>query len=467
MTKNTKKPWQGRFSGETDKFVEDFTSSIEFDKRLYKYDIQGSVAHSMMLNSIGVLDDKELKLILSSLESIQEKIENNEVEWKESLEDIHMHIENELINMIGDSAKKIHTGRSRNDQVATDMRLYVRDEIINVHENIIFLQKTLVNLAEKYTKSIIPGFTHLQVAQPVNFGFIMMAWFFMLERDKSRFLDSYKRVNISPLGAGALSGSSHNLDREYVAKLLEFDAITDNSLDSVSDRDFIIEFIGNSSLLMSHLSRFSEEIILWASTIYNFVELNDKVCTGSSIMPQKKNPDVLELIRGKTGTVYGQLVNILTIMKAQPFAYNRDNQEDKPALFNCVDTVISSIRAMNICLENLKLNEDITKLSAKKGYSTATDFADYLVKKDVPFRDAHEIVGNVVAMAIKKGKELDELSLIDLKSVSPVINKDIFGFLNIEGSVDSKKTAGGTALEEVEKQIKKAKDIIKEYEQDL
>ena len=328
MTKNTKKPWQGRFSGETDKFVEDFTSSIEFDKRLYKYDIQGSVAHSMMLNSIGVLDDKELKLILSSLESIQEKIENNEVEWKESLEDIHMHIENELINMIGDSAKKIHTGRSRNDQVATDMRLYVRDEIINVHENINFLQKTLVNLAEKYTKSIIPGFTHLQVAQPVNFGFIMMAWFFMLERDKSRFLDSYKRVNISPLGAGALSGTSHNLDREYVAKLLEFDGITDNSLDSVSDRDFIIEFIGNSSLLMSHLSRFSEEIILWASTIYNFVELNDKVCTGSSIMPQKKNPDVLELIRGKTGTVYGQLVNILTIMKAQPFAYNRDNQED-------------------------------------------------------------------------------------------------------------------------------------------
>ena len=467
MTKNTKKPWQGRFSGETDKFVEDFTSSIEFDKRLYKYDIQGSVAHSMMLNSIGVLDDKELKLILSSLESIQEKIENNEVEWKESLEDIHMHIENELINMIGDSAKKIHTGRSRNDQVATDMRLYVRDEIINVHENIIFLQKTLVNLAEKYTKSIIPGFTHLQVAQPVNFGFIMMAWFFMLERDKSRFLDSYKRVNISPLGAGALSGSSHNLNREYVAKLLEFDGITDNSLDSVSDRDFIIEFIGNSSLLMSHLSRFSEEIILWASTIYNFVDLDDKVCTGSSIMPQKKNPDVLELIRGKTGTVYGQLVNILTIMKAQPFAYNRDNQEDKPALFNCVDTVISSIRAMNICLENLKLNEDIAKLSAKKGYSTATDFADYLVKKDVPFRDAHEIVGNVVAMAIKKGKELDELSLNDLKSVSPVINEDIFEFLNIEGSVDSKKTAGGTALEEVEKQIIKAKDIIKEYEQDL
>ena len=392
MTKNTKKPWQGRFSGETDKFVESFTSSIAFDKRLYEYDIQGSEAHSMMLNSIGILSDKELKDILSALEKIREKIEKDGVVWKDSLEDIHMHIEHELIEMIGDTAKKIHTGRSRNDQVATDIRLYVRNEIINTHESIIILQKTLIKLAEKYSKSIIPGFTHLQVAQPVTFGFIMMSWFFMLERDKSRFLDSYKRVNISPLGAGALSGSSHKLDREYTAKLLEFDGITDNALDSVSDRDFIVEFISNSSLLMSHLSRFSEEIIIWASTMYNFVDLDDKVCTGSSIMPQKKNPDVLELIRGKTGTIYGQLVNILTIMKAQPFAYNRDNQEDKPALFNCVDTIIMSMQAMNICLENLKLNENTTKISAKKGYSTATDFADYLVKKDFQFRDAHEIV---------------------------------------------------------------------------
>ena len=401
MTKNTKKPWQGRFSGETDKFVESFTSSIAFDKRLYEYDIQGSEAHSMMLNSIGILSDKELKDILSALEKIREKIEKDGVVWKDSLEDIHMHIEHELIEMIGDTAKKIHTGRSRNDQVATDIRLYVRNEIINTHESIIILQKTLIKLAEKYSKSIIPGFTHLQVAQPVTFGFIMMSWFFMLERDKSRFLDSYKRVNISPLGAGALSGSSHKLDREYTAKLLEFDGITDNALDSVSDRDFIVEFISNSSLLMSHLSRFSEEIIIWASTMYNFVDLDYKVCTGSSIMPQKKNPDVLELIRGKTGTIYGQLVNILTIMKAQPFAYNRDNQEDKPALFNCVDTIIMSMQAMNICLENLKLNEKTTKISAKKGYSTATDFADYLVKKDVPFRDAHEIVGKVVAYAVK------------------------------------------------------------------
>ena len=464
MAKNTKKPWQGRFSGKTDKFVEGFTSSIDFDHRLYEYDIQGSVAHSMMLNSIGILNNTELKKILSALEKVKKKIESGKMVWKDSLEDIHMHIEHELIELIGDTAKKIHTGRSRNDQVATDIRLYVRDEIINVHESIIVLQKTLITLAEKYSKSIIPGFTHLQVAQPVTFGFIMMAWFFMLERDKARYIDSYKRVNISPLGAGALSGSSHQLDRDYTAKLLEFDGSTDNALDSVSDRDFIVEFISNSSLLMSHLSRFSEEIIIWCSTMYNFVDLDDKVCTGSSIMPQKKNPDVLELIRGKTGTVYGQLVNILTIMKAQPFAYNRDNQEDKPALFSCVDTVIMSVQAMNICFENLKLNENIAKNSAKKGYSTATDFADYLVKKQIPFRDAHEIVGKTVAYAVSKKLDLDELSMKDFKSFSSLIEEDIFDFLNVEGSVNSKQTSGGTSYEQVKSQIRKAKKIIKEYE---
>ena len=464
MAKNTKKPWQGRFSGKTDKFVEGFTSSIDFDHRLYEYDIQGSVAHSMMLNSIGILNNTELKKILAALEKVKKKIESGKMVWKDSLEDIHMHIEHELIELIGDTAKKIHTGRSRNDQVATDIRLYVRDEIINVHESIIVLQKTLITLAEKYSKSIIPGFTHLQVAQPVTFGFIMMAWFFMLERDKARYIDSYKRVNISPLGAGALSGSSHQLDRDYTAKLLEFDGSTDNALDSVSDRDFIVEFISNSSLLMSHLSRFSEEIIIWCSTMYNFVDLDDKVCTGSSIMPQKKNPDVLELIRGKTGTVYGQLVNILTIMKAQPFAYNRDNQEDKPALFSCVDTVIMSVQAMNICFENLKLNENIAKNSAKKGYSTATDFADYLVKKQIPFRDAHEIVGKTVAYAVSKKLDLDELSMKDFKSFSSLIEEDIFDFLNVEGSVNSKQTSGGTSNEQVKIQIRKAKKIIKEYE---
>lgn len=464
MAKNTKKPWQGRFSEETDKFVESFTSSIDFDKRLYSYDIQGTVAHSMMLNSIGILSDSELKEILSALVKVERKIEKDQIIWEDSLEDIHMHIEHELIELIGDTAKKIHTGRSRNDQVATDIRLYVRDEIIEVFDNIVLLQKTLIKLAEKYSNVIIPGFTHLQVAQPITFAFMMMAWFFMLERDKSRFIDSYKRVNISPLGAGALSGSSHKLDRVYVAKLLEFDSVTDNALDSVSDRDFIVEFISNSSLLMSHLSRFSEEIIIWCSTMYNFVELEDKVCTGSSIMPQKKNPDVLELIRGKTGSVYGQLMNILTIMKAQPFAYNRDNQEDKPALFASVDTVLMCLNAMNICLENLNLNEKITEISSKKGYSTATDFADYLVKKNTPFRDAHEIVGKAVGYAISKKIGLDELTLKEFQEISPLIEEDIFDCLNVKGSVNSKKTIGGTSFKEVKRQIKVAKNIIKEYE---
>ena len=464
MTKNTKKPWQGRFSEETDKFVESFTSSIDFDKRLYSYDIQGTVAHSMMLKSIGILSDSELKEILSALVKVEKKIEKDQIVWEDSLEDIHMHIEHELIELIGDTAKKIHTGRSRNDQVATDIRLYVRDEIIEVFDNIVLLQKTLIKLADKYSNSIIPGFTHLQIAQPITFGFIMMAWFFMLERDKSRFIDSYKRVNISPLGSGALSGSSHELDRNYVAELLEFDSVTDNALDSVSDRDFIIEFISNSSLLMSHLSRFSEEIIIWCSTMYNFVELEDKVCTGSSIMPQKKNPDVLELIRGKTGSVYGQLMNILTIMKAQPFAYNRDNQEDKPALFTSVDTVLMCLNAMNVCLENLNLNEEITEISSKKGYSTATDFADYLVKRNVPFRDAHEIVGKAVGYAISKKVGLEELTLKEYQDISSKIEEDIFDYLNIKGSVDSKKTIGGTSPEEVKRQIKVAKNIIKEYE---
>ena len=464
MAKNTKKPWQGRFSEETDKFVESFTSSIDFDKRLYSYDIQGTVAHSMMLNSIGILSDSELKEILSALVKVERKIEKDQIIWEDSLEDIHMHIEYELIELIGDTAKKIHTGRSRNDQVATDIRLYVRDEIIEVFDNIVLLQKTLIKLAEKYSNVIIPGFTHLQVAQPITFAFMMMAWFFMLERDKSRFIDSYKRVNISPLGAGALSGSSHELDRAYVAKLLEFDSVTDNALDSVSDRDFIVEFISNSSLLMSHLSRFSEEIIIWCSTMYNFVELEDKVCTGSSIMPQKKNPDVLELIRGKTGSVYGQLMNILTIMKAQPFAYNRDNQEDKPALFASVDTVLMCLNAMNICLENLNLNEKITEISSKKGYSTATDFADYLVKKNTPFRDAHEIVGKAVGYAISKKIGLEELTLKEFQEISPLIEEDIFDCLNVKGSVNSKKTIGGTSFKEVKRQIKVAKNIIKEYE---
>ena len=462
MAKKTKKPWQGRFTKKTHQFVEKFTSSINIDNRLASYDIWGTEAHVKMLNEVGILTNAELKKILSALNKVEKKIQDGKMKWNDSLEDIHMHIESELISLIGDTAKKVHTGRSRNDQIATDMRLYLRDEIIDVVESIIILQKKIINLAEKYQNSMMPGFTHLQVAQPVTFGFVLMAWFFMLERDKERFTFSFGRVNLCPLGSAALSGSSHKLNRKYVAKFLGFDGITDNALDSVSDRDFVIDFISNSSILMSHLSRFSEEIIIWCSTIYNFIELDDAVCTGSSIMPQKKNPDVLELVRGKTGTVYGQLVNILTIMKAQPFAYNRDNQEDKKALFECGDTILNSLSAMSICIDSIHLNEDITKDAAKKGYSTATDFADYLVNNKVPFRDAHEIVGKAVAFAIKNNLELDEISLEDLRKFSPEIKKDIFKVLSIEGSVDSKKTAGGTSSSEVKKQIEKAKKLVNE-----
>ena len=462
MAKKTKKPWQGRFTKKTHQFVEKFTSSIHIDNRLASYDIWGTEAHVKMLNEVGILTNAELKKILAALKKVEKKIHDGKMKWDDSLEDIHMHIESELISLIGNAAKKVHTGRSRNDQIATDMRLYLRDEIIDIVESIIILQKKIINLAEKYQNSIMPGFTHLQVAQPVTFGFILMAWFFMLERDKERFTFSFGRVNLCPLGAAALSGSSHKLNRKYVAKFLGFDGVTDNSLDSVSDRDFVIDFISNSSILMSHLSRFAEEIIIWCSTMYNFIELDDEVCTGSSIMPQKKNPDVLELIRGKTGTVYGQLVNILTIVKAQPFAYNRDNQEDKKALFDCGDTVLNSLSAMSICIDSIYLNEDITKEAAKKGYSTATDFADYLVNKKVPFRDAHEIVGKAVAFAIKNNLNLDEIPFENLKNFSPVIKKDIFKVLSIKGSVDSKKTLGGTSVSEVKRQIAKAKKLINE-----
>jgi len=466
MAKNTKKPWQGRFSGKTDEFIEIFTSSIDIDKRLALYDIWGTEAHSRMLNSIGILSNSELKNIISALKKVEKKISDGKMIQKDSLEDIHMHIEHELIELIGDTAKKIHTGRSRNDQVATDTKMYIRDEVINIQDDINSLQNTLIKLAEKYSNSIIPGFTHMQVAQPVTFGFIMMAWFFMLERDKNRFDLMWPSLNKCPLGAGALSGSSHSLDRKFVADFLGFSGVTENALDSVSDRDFIVEFVSNSSLLMSHLSRFCEEIIIWNSTMYNFVDLDDKVCTGSSIMPQKKNPDVLELIRGQTGNIYGNLMSILTIMKGQPFAYNRDNQEDKYVLFNSGDTVLTCLTALDICLNNLKLNERTAKMAAKKGYSTATDFADYLVKKGTPFRDAHEIVGKTVAYATSKKLALDKLSIDEYKSISSLIDKDIFDILSIEGSVNSKNTEGGTSNKEVMKQIRKAKKLIKEYEKD-
>ena len=461
MAKKTKKPWQGRFSKKTHQFVEGFTSSIELDNRLATYDIWGTEAHAKMLEKVGILTNSELRKVLSALKKVENKIYSGKMKWDHSLEDIHMHIEKELIDMIGDTAKKIHTGRSRNDQVATDMRLYVRDEIIDVVDSIIILQKKIIKLAEKYSDSIMPGFTHLQVAQPVTFGFVLMSWFFMLERDKERFVYSFGRVNTCPLGSGALSGSSHKLDRKYVAKLLDFEGITDNALDSVSDRDFIIDFISNSSILMSHLSRFSEEIIIWCSTIYNFIELDDEVCTGSSIMPQKKNPDSMELVRAKASIIIGNLSSIQNVMKSLPLTYSKDLQEDKSLLRNSSTNLKLSIDCMIDVVKSLKTNKKNMENAVKSGFSNATDLADWLVKNiNYSFRKAHGLASKIVNFAETKGVKLHELSLLEYQEFDKNINKSVYNAIKLPFSVDNKKSFGGTSRSEVKKMIKIAKKEV-------
>jgi len=460
MTKNTKKPWQGRFSGETDKFVESFTSSIAFDKRLYEYDIQGSEAHSMMLNSIGILSDKELKDILSALEKIREKIEKDGVVWKDSLEDIHMHIEHELIEMIGDTAKKIHTGRSRNDQVTTDMRLFLRDATDQLVNLIKKLQQATLAKAEKHVTTIMPGLTHLQVAQPISFAHHLLAYFEMLERDKARFIDSRKRINTLPLGAAALAGTSYPIDRRFVAKLLDFEGVMENSIDAVSDRDFLIEFNANASLLMTHLSRWSEELVMWSSPFFNFIEISDSFCTGSSIMPQKKNPDVPELVRGKTGIVNGHLVSLLTLMKGQSLAYNKDNQEDKEPIFDVVDTVLDTLKIYGEMISKIKVFPENMENAALKGYATATDLADYLVKKGLPFRESHGVVAKAVKYAIDQGYDLSEMDLSVLKKFHQLIDQDVFKFLSLKGSIQSRRHIGSTGFTAVNLALKKAKSKL-------
>ncbi|NOX43385.1 MAG: argininosuccinate lyase [Gammaproteobacteria bacterium] len=455
------KLWGGRFEQPTDAFVELFTSSIGFDHRLYKHDIAGSIAHACMLNHVGVLTNAECKSIVTGLTDIQLDIERGEFAWSVSLEDVHMNIEARLIDRIGDVGKKLHTGRSRNDQIATDIRLYLRDEIDAIALEITRLQQALLDLAEKETQTIMPGFTHLQSAQPVTLGHHVMAWFEMLKRDAERLVDCKKRVNIMPLGAAALAGTSYPIDREYTAKLLDFDSVTENSLDAVSDRDFAIEFVSAASLIMMHLSRVSEELILWSSAQFNFIEIDDCFCTGSSIMPQKKNPDVPELVRGKTGRVNGHLVSLLTLMKGQPLAYNKDNQEDKEPLFDTVDTLKDSLHVYADMIPAIKINRDSMKNAALQGYSTATDLADYLVKKGVAFRDAHEIVGRAVQYAIKSNKELAAILLAEFKTFSDVIEKDVYDVLSLEGSVSARNHIGGTAPEQVSAAITRAKHWIK------
>lgn len=463
--KQASKLWGGRFTEATDAFVERFTASVEFDRRLYQHDINGSIAHARMLHKVGILDAQELQQILDGLESIRTDIQDNKFQWSVSLEDVHMNVEAALTSLIGDVGKKLHTGRSRNDQIATDLRLYVRDEIDQIADLISKLQLALINLAELEADTIIPGFTHLQTAQPVSFGHHMMAWQEMLERDYSRLLDCRKRVNVSPLGAAALAGTTYPIDREYTAQLLGFDGPTRNSLDSVSDRDFAIELAAFASMLMVHLSRFSEELVLWTSSQFNFVDLPDRFCTGSSIMPQKKNPDVPELVRGKTGRVHGHMVSLLTLMKSQPLAYNKDNQEDKEPVFDLLDTVKDCLYAYSEMMPAVTCNRDVMYQAAKRGYATATDLADYLVNKGIAFRDAHEIVGKSVAFGIEQQKDLAELTLDELQSFSKLIEDDVFQVLTLEGSINARNHIGGTAPEQVRAAIQVAKSTLKKRQE--
>jgi len=455
-TTTSDKLWDGRFSQPTDEFVEAFTASVSFDRRLYRHDIMGSKAHATMLAKVGVLTEKECQTIITGLDAIERDIETGNFAWSTKLEDVHMNIEARLTDKIGTTGKKLHTGRSRNDQIATDIRLYLRDEIKNVISELKRLQQGILTLAEAEANTIMPGFTHLQTAQPVTFGHHLLAWCEMLFRDVARLKDCQSRVNVMPLGAAALAGTSYPIDREYTAELLGFGAVTENSLDAVSDRDFVIEFVSAASILMMHLSRYSEELILWSSAQFNFVELSDSFCTGSSIMPQKKNPDVPELVRGKMGRVQGHLVSLLTLMKGQPLAYNKDNQEDKEPLFDTIDTIKSCLKVYADMMPNISVNRDAMRSAAAQGYSTATDLADYLVRKGLPFRDAHSVVGKSVAYGIEQQKDLAELSLDELQTFSDMISNDVYEVLTLEGSVAARNHIGGTAPEQVKAAIKRA-----------
>ncbi|KWQ03987.1 argininosuccinate lyase [Acinetobacter harbinensis] len=449
--------WGGRFSEATDAFVAEFTASVQFDQRFYKQDIAGSIAHATMLAKVGVLTEQERNDIINGLTAIQAEIEAGNFEWRIDLEDVHMNIESRLTARIGITGKKLHTGRSRNDQVATDIRLYVRDEIDAILKLLEKLQKGILGLAAKNTDTIMPGFTHLQTAQPVTFGHHLMAWFEMLVRDSERLIDCRKRVNRLPLGSAALAGTTYPIEREYTAALLGFEAVCENSLDAVSDRDFAIEFNAAAALIMMHLSRMSEEMILWTSAQFKFVNIPDRFCTGSSIMPQKKNPDVPELIRGKTGRVYGDLMSLLTLMKGQPLAYNKDNQEDKEPLFDAIDTVRGSLMAFADMIPALVPNIEVMREAALRGFSTATDLADYLVKNGVAFRDAHEIVGNAVALGVAENKDLSELTLAQLQQFSSLISADVFEkALTLEASVNARNHIGGTAPAQVMAAIERA-----------
>ncbi len=455
------KPWGGRFREETAHLVERFTASVHFDRRLAPYDIAGSIAHARMLSKQGIITRDERDAIVSGLEGIRDEISSGSFVWREDLEDVHMNIEHALAERIGEAGKKLHTARSRNDQVATDARLYVRDEIDRIDGLLGRLQKALVHQARSHADLVIPGYTHLQRAQPVLWSHHMLAYFEMFRRDRERLADCRKRVNICPLGSSALAGTGFPLDREFVARELGFDGISANSMDAVGDRDFMIEFAGALAIAMIHLSRLSEELVLWSTREFSFVELPDAFCTGSSIMPQKKNPDVPELVRGKTGRVLGHLMALLALVKGLPLAYNRDLQEDKEAIFDAIDTAASSVEVMAALVEKMRPVEARLMEALRGGFLTATDLADYLVRKGVPFRTAHSIVGEAVAWCVDNGRELHELSIEELRRFSPLIGADVFSYIAVEGSVRSRKVPGGTAPEAVRTALEAAERWLK------
>ena len=451
------KPWSGRFREPTDALVERFTASEHFDRRLYRHDIAGSIAHATMLAQVGVLSEAERASIVAGLQSIEAEIEAGSFEWNPALEDVHMNIESALTRRIGEAGKKLHTGRSRNDQVITDLRLMLREETDGMVAVLRRLQGAVVDIAEREADTIMPGFTHLQTAQPVTFGHHMLAWYEMLERDVERFRDARTRINRLPLGSAALAGTSFPIDRELSARLLGFEGLCRNSLDAVGDRDFCIEFVSNCALLMVHLSRMSEELVMWTSAHFEFVEIGDAFCTGSSIMPQKKNPDVAELVRGKSSRVMGHAAALLALMKSQPLAFNRDNQEDKEAVFDSLDTTRDCLEVFCAMLPGLEVKRARMREAAARGFATATDLADYLVRRQVPFRDAHEVVGKVVREGIERGCDLSDFALEELKRFSPRIESDVYEVLSLEGSVASRDHVGGTAPAQVRRAAARAR----------
>ncbi|GAB3800880.1 argininosuccinate lyase [Virgibacillus kimchii] len=454
------KLWGGRFTKQTNELVDEYTASISFDKKLAAYDVQGSIVHVNMLKKCNIISEKEADTISAGLEAVYKKIETGEAVLNEEDEDIHMNVERLLIEEIGPVGGKLHTGRSRNDQVALDMRLYLRNELLHISDQLVTLQEALYKQAETTLDVVLPGYTHLQRAQPVLFAHHMMAYVFMFQRDVERIADSFKRVNKSPLGAGALAGTTFPIDREFVAEQLGFDGICENSLDAVSDRDFVIEFLSNASLISVHLSRLCEELIQWSSAEFHFIELDDAFCTGSSMMPQKKNPDVAELVRGKTGRIYGNLIGMLTTLKGLPLAYNKDMQEDKEGMFDSVDTLKGALALFAPMVETMQVKKENMYEAVRKDFSNATDLADYLVGKGMPFRESHAVVGQVVLHCINEGKYLLDMSLEELQSFSSMIATDIFEVLTPEAVVNARNVAGGTAKNRVEDQLETAASLF-------